>query len=116
MDAMENTTNLIETLIVRVTDYGKTSLELAKLKAIDKTSDVISSIIPHSVVLLIIASFILFFNLGIAFWLGEILGKIYFGFFVVAAFYVVIGIFFRVFFYKWLKKIIGNYIIKHALK
>jgi len=113
---MENNTNLIETLIERVTDYGKTSLELAKLKAVDKTSNVVSSIIPQSVVLFIITSFILFFNLGIALWLGEILGKIYFGFFAVAAFYVVIGIFFRVFLYKWLKKIIGNYIIKQMLK
>jgi hypothetical protein len=58
----------------------------------------------------------LFLNLGLAFWVGEILGKLYYGFFVVAAFYVFIGIIIHFFMYKWLKKIVCNYIIKQLLK
>lgn len=113
---MEDNTNLIESLLEKATDYGKTSLELAKLKALDKASDAISSFIPYSVVCILFASFLLFLNLGLAFWLGEILGTTYYGFFVVAAFYVFAGIVFHVFMRKWLKKNINNFIIKLVLK
>jgi hypothetical protein len=113
---MEDNAKLIESLLEKAVDYGKTTFELGKLKALDKTSDVISSCIPHSVVIVIISSIILFINLGFAFWLGEILGKIYFGFFVVAAFYFIIVIVVHFFMHKWLKKRIRNYIIKQVFK
>jgi len=112
---MEDTAKLIESLLERTVEYGKTSFELVKLKALDKTSDVVSTVIPHTTVIVLIASFMLFFNLGLAFWLGEILGKIYFGFFVVAAFYGISAIVLHFFMYKWLKKHIGNYFIKQVL-
>lgn len=88
MKDMEDSANLLETLLERVTEYGKTSIELVKLKTLDKTTDIVSSLVPVSVVILLIASFMLFLNLGLAFWLGEVLGKIFYGFFVVAAFYL----------------------------
>ena len=113
---MEDQKNLIETLIEKATEYGKSSYELAKLKTLDKTSDLISSVLSHSVVMVIISSFMLFLNLGLAFWLGEILGKIYFGFFVVAAFYGISGILIHFFMHDWIKKCISNTFIKQMLK
>ncbi|MCX6254062.1 MAG: hypothetical protein NTV31_06235 [Bacteroidia bacterium] len=113
---MEDNTKLLESLLERASEYGKTSYELVKLKALDKTSDVVSSIVPHSVVLVIIVSFLLFLNLGLAFWLGELLGKTYLGFFVVAGFYGISAIVLHFFMHKWLKKVICNYIIKQVLK
>ena len=107
---------MFELLLERATDYGKSSLELAKLKTIDKTTEIVSSLIPLSVAVLLILTFLLFLNLGLALWLGEILGKIWFGFFVVAAFYGFIGIVIHFFMHKWLKKLICNYIIKQVLK
>jgi len=115
-EIMEENVKLIESLLDRATDYGKTSLELLKLKSLDKTSDAVSSFVPHSFVFILIASFTIFFNLGLAFWLGEILGKIWYGFFVVAAFYGLTGIFVHVFMHKWLKTTLRNYIIKQVLK
>jgi ABC-type multidrug transport system permease subunit len=113
---MEDNAKLIESLIEKATDYGKTTFELVKLRAIDKTSDVVSSFIPSSIVFVLIMSFVLFFNLGFAFWLGEILGKTYYGFFIVAGFYGILAIVLRLLMYKWLKKLVGNYIIKKVLK
>ncbi len=113
---MEDNAKLIEELLERATEYGKSSYELIKLKTLDKTSDIVSSFIPHSVVFILFASFLLFFNLGLAFWLGIILGQIFFGFFVVAAFYGIVAIVIHFFMHNWLKKIICNYIIKLALK
>ncbi|MGM0407796.1 MAG: hypothetical protein ACQERU_07415 [Bacteroidota bacterium] len=112
---MEDNVKQIESLADSTTEYIKTSYELVKLKIIDKISDGISSLIPHSVVFVIISIFLLFCNLGVVFWLGEILGKIYLGFFVVAAFYGFLGII-MLFMHNWLKKNIYNKIIKQLLK
>lgn len=113
---MEDNTKSIETLIERVTDFSITSYELAKLKTLDKSSDVTSSMIPHSIVFVLFASFMLFANFGLAFWLGELLGNTYYGFFVVAGFYMVAGLVLHFFFHKRLKNLIWNSIIKQVLK
>ena len=113
---MEDNTTFLESLLERASEYGKTSLELVKLKTLDKTTDIVSSLVPHSVVIILIASFMLFLNLGIALWLGDILGKTFYGFFVVAGFYILVGIVIHLFMHKWIKKLVGNYIIKHILK
>ncbi|MCX6257430.1 MAG: hypothetical protein NTW49_05980 [Bacteroidia bacterium] len=106
----------IESLYERAADYGKTSYELLKLKALDKTSDAVSSIVPHTFVIILIATFMLFLNLGLAFLLGEILGRIYFGFFVVAGFYGITGIIIHFFMHKWIKKHFRDYFIQKTLK
>ena len=113
---MEDKEKLIESLLERATEYGKTSYELIKLKTLDKTSDLVSSFIPHSVVFIVIASFFLFFNLGLAFWLGEIFGQIFYGFFAVAGFYIILAVVIHFFMHKWLKQKICDYIIKELLK
>jgi hypothetical protein len=113
---MEENTKLLESLLEKASEYGKTSLELVKLKSLDKTADVVSTMIPHSVVFILAASFMLFLNLGIALWLGDILGKMFYGFFVVAAFYILTGLIIHFFMHKWIKKLVGNYFVKHMLK
>ncbi len=113
---MEENEKMIESLLEKAADYGKTTFELVKLKALEKTSEVVSTLIPHSFVFVLIAIFMLFLNLGLAFWLGDFLGKTYYGFLVVAAFYGFIGIVVRLFLYRWFKRLVSNYIIKHVLK
>jgi len=115
-EAMEDKAKLIESLLESAAEYGKAGYELVKLKALDKTSDAVSSFIPHSIVFVLIAIFILFLNLGLAFWIGEIMGKIFIGFFIVAAFYGIIGIILHFFMHNWLKKVICNSIIKNMSK
>ena len=113
---MEDNTRLIESLIERTAEYSKTSFELGKLKALDKASDVVSTVIPHSIVFFLLASFMLFLNLGLAFWFGNILSNYFYGFFLVAGFYGIIGIVFHFFMHKWVKKSLFNYFIKQLLK
>jgi len=108
--------NLFESLFEKASEYGKTSYKLVKLKTLDKTSDIVSSFIPRSVVFVLIASFILFLNLGIALWLGDLLGKMFYGFFVISGIYVIAGIVIYFFLHKWLKRIVSDYFIKHMLK
>jgi hypothetical protein len=113
---MDDKPNLLDSLLESATDYGKVSFELVKLKAIDKTTDVVSTAIPLVVFILLILSFLLFLNLGIAFWLGEIFGKVFYGFLVVSAFYLVSGIIVHFFLNKWIKKLVGNYLVRQMLK
>ena len=113
---MEENTKLLESLLERATEYGKTSFELVKLKTIDKTTDVVSSMVPHSIVFVLIATFMLFLNLGVALWLGDVLGKTFYGFLVVAGFYILAGMVIHFFLHKRIKKVVGNYFIKRMLK
>jgi hypothetical protein len=113
---MKDDTKLIESLLERTSEYGKASLELVKLKALDKTADAVSSLIPNIIILVLIVVFMLFLNLGLAFWLGEIFGRIFYGFLAIAAFYGLAGLVLLFFMHDRLKKIIGNYFIKNVLK
>ena len=113
---MENNTKLVEELLEKATDYGKTSLELLKLKVVDKTSDGLSSFLPGSVLAIILGSFLLFVNLGLALWFGKMLGDLFYGFFVVAGFYAFVSIVLHFIMRKWLKRILNDYMIKQLLK
>ena len=113
---MEENTKILESLIESATEYGKTSIELVKLKALDKTTDIVSSLIPFSVVIILLITFLLFLNLGIALWLGEILGKPFYGFFAVAGFYILTGIIIHFFLNKWIKPIVGDFFVRRMLK
>jgi hypothetical protein len=103
-------------LIEKAVDYGKTGFELVKLRSVEKASDVVSSIIPPSVVLILISSFVLFLSLGLSFWVGDVLGKVYYGLLIMAGFYGICGFVLHFFMNKWLKRVIGNYFIKMVLK
>lgn len=106
----------IDSLLEKTDDFIKTSIELAKYKAIDKITDVIAALIPNIFEALLILTVIFFLNLGLALWLGFVLGKTYVGFFIVAAVYGVAAIVLRIFMYKWIKAKISDYIVKLLLK
>ena len=111
---MEDKANLIEPLIERAQEYGKTSYELLKLRALDKTADMGSTLIVHSIILVVLSMFVLIINIGIALWLGDILGKSYYGFAIVGTFYLIVGIF-LMFIQAGIKVRVSNSIIKQAL-
>lgn len=95
---MENIVSNMGKLYEKAEQYSKTSLELIKLNAIDKSSDVISSLAVVITLTLIGAMFTLFFNIGIGFMIGKMLNNYAIGFLIVSGFYVILGI--VVFIYK----------------
>lgn len=82
---MDAKTNLIKPLLERAEQYGKTGIELLKLQSLDKTADLVSIIASRSLFVVAVAIFIMTLNVAISLWLGEILGKYYYGFLVVAS-------------------------------
>jgi len=113
---METPGNLVESLYKRVEVYGKTTYELSKLKLLQTTINVVNALVPRLSVIIMISLFALVLNIGIALLLGELIGKSYYGFFIVAGFYLVAAIVLHFFLHKWIKKPISELIIKQALQ
>lgn len=113
---MEDNTKVFEALFEKATDYGKTTLELTKLKTIDKSTDVVSTLLPHSIVLIIAIFCLACLTLGFSLYLGEMLGKIYYGFFIVAGFYALVGLIVYYFLRNWLRKTFKDYLVLSLFK
>ena len=112
---MDEREGLIESLIEKGEQYGKTTLELIKLKTLDKSADVASDIVSWLIVVIFASLFFLILNVGIALWIGDLLGKSYYGFFVIAGFYAVLAFVFTVFRKQMIKKPVNNSIITQVL-
>jgi len=106
----------IESLFEKTGDYLETRIDLYKLKAVDTSSDIISSLVSKLVVLFVFIICIIALNIGIAFFLGELVGRIYYGFFIVAGFYFIAGLLFNFMRRKWFKEPIADSLIKKLLK
>lgn len=113
---MESSKNLIELLLSKIEEYGLTTYELTKLKLLKNTVVIVPSLLSRLIVVLVFFTFILILSIGIAFFLGDLLGKIYYGFFIIALFYLIAGFVFHFFLHKWIKKPVGNIIIKEILQ
>lgn len=98
---MENPSSLIVTLFEKTEHYVKSGSELLKLKAIDKSAELISTITARLAVIVVFTLFSLFLNIGIALLIGEMFVKAYWGFFIVAGFYALAGTILFIFRNKW---------------
>lgn len=112
---MEDQT-LIESLIEKGEQYGKTTIELLKLKTLDKSADVASTLISWSIVIVFAVLFFLILNIGVALWIGELLGKSYYGFFAVSGFYALLALIFAIFRKQFIKRPVNNSIITQVLE
>lgn len=113
---MTDNTTPIATLFERAEDYGKTTLKLLKLNTIDKSADVVSSLVSRLVVIMTVVLSILIINIGIALWIGKLLGEAFYGFFVIGGLYAIFAILLQVFRDQWIKYPVSNSIIKQMLK
>ena len=113
---MEDQKTIIEPLLERAEAYGKTSFALLKMNAIDKTADLGSTLISRGAAILFIIFFLLSTNIGVSLWLGDVLGKSYYGFFCIAGFNGIIGVVLYFFTHSSLKSRIGNAIISQMLQ
>jgi len=113
---MNERESLIESLLEKGEQYGKTTLELIKLKTLDKSADVVSDTVSWLIVIVFAILFFLILNIGVALWIGDLLGKSYNGFFVVAGFYLILALLCVIFRKKLIKKPVNNSIITKVLE
>lgn len=112
---MENETTFFEPLFEKAEAYGKTSYELFRLKTTEKTADVFSTVISRGITILALYVFIIFLSIGISLWIGDLLGKVYYGFLCVAGFYAIICAVLYFLLHNWIKKVSSDLIIKKML-
>lgn len=102
-------------LLEKTAAYSKVSVELLKLKALDKVGNIGSNLISRLICAIFIAFFFIMINIGLSLWLGELMGKVYYGFFSVALFYGVIGLILY-FMHPTIKARLNDSIITEILK
>ncbi|MGL2964254.1 hypothetical protein ACSVH2_10590 [Flavobacterium sp. RSB2_4_14] len=113
---METKATTLENLFEKVEQFGKTSLELYKHKAIYEIAVLTSTLSVRLILVLVIALVSFFLSIGAALWLGDILEKNYYGYFIVALAYVVLGLILFIFRKPWIKTQVSNLVIKSMLK
>jgi asparagine N-glycosylation enzyme membrane subunit Stt3 len=113
---MDERESLIESLIEKGEQYGKTTLELIKLKTLDKSAGAASDLVSWLIVVIFATLFFLILNIGIALWIGDLLGKSYYGFFVIAGFYAILALVFSIFRKQLIKRPLNNSIITQVLE
>jgi|UPI00048397D9 hypothetical protein len=112
---MENCTESIEKLFSKAEIYSKTTFEICKYNTLYRSADVISSIAVRVILISVFVLFSLFLNIGIALMIGAYFGQSYYGFFIMAGFYVLIGLLFILFQKELIKNPVSNFIIKKIL-
>lgn len=110
------TTESIKTLIDKSKDYLDTKIELARLKTIDKSADVLSAVVVMVSMIFIGSLFVLFVSIAIAMMLGRMLGAYHYGFFIVGGFYAIILLLIYLYREKWIKTPIANGLINKMMK
>lgn len=109
---MEEQTNELETLLQKAENYTKSSIDLLKLRAIDTSVKIISSITSSFILLFAVLCITTMVNFGVALWLGECFQSNYMGFFMVGAFYFIVAIIFFCFRKQLVQIPLSNAIIK----
>lgn len=113
---MDGKGSVLETLIESAEEFGKTSFELLKYKALDKATFVVSTVILNIAVVFVGVLFIIMLSAGISILIGYALDKMYLGFLIVAAFYAILALILYFVFGAGIKKLVTGIILKQIFK
>ncbi|TDH26195.1 hypothetical protein EXU57_11945 [Segetibacter sp. 3557_3] len=113
---MNNQFNVVESLIGNSKEYVETRFNLLKLKLVDKSSDLVSTVLTF--IPLIVIGLLVFFllNIGIALLIGDLLGRASWGFLVLTGIYIIIGFILYSGRNKLIKVPFANMLIRKFLK
>ena len=113
---MEDLAKSVDMLYEKAKKYTETSAELLALKTVDKSADVLSSLITIVLIVIVVAMFTLFINVGLSLFIGTLLNEYYLGFIIISAFYLVLALVLYMFKDKFIKIPVTNLIIVKLLK
>ena len=84
-------------LFEKAENFGTSSLELIRLRAIDRFAKAITSLTTKVVIGFTVALFFIFLNIGCALWIGDLTGNNFYGFFIMAGVILLESIFLYLF-------------------
>ena len=105
-----------DNLFNKASDYFETNVELYKLKALHKTADIASDVIAKLLMIVVFFIFFILLNIGIAYFIGSLIGHTYIGFFILSALYLIIGLILKSNSNNWVKIPTTSMIIKSITK
>ena len=111
-----NSQDTIGALIDKSKDFLDTKIELARLKTIDKSADVLSTVVVMVSMLFIGTLVIILFSIGLALFLGSLFGAYHDGFFAVGGFYAIVLLILYIQRDKWIKTPVARELINKMLK
>jgi len=111
-----NTTDSIKSLIDKSKDYLETKIELTKLKTIDRSADILSSVIVMVSMIFLGSLFIIFISIALALMIGQWLGAAHYGFLIMGGLYALLLLLIYLRREKWIKTPIANGLINKMLK
>lgn len=106
----------LELLFNKAEACGKTTLELYKLKTIEKLASVVSVFVSHILMTLILMAIMIFASIGFAIYIGNCLGEVWYGFMFVAGMYSVLLLIIFLSRKSWLYSRLKNLAILQLLK
>jgi len=101
---METATNFIDKLIEKLERYFSITVKISKLKSIENSAMLATLVLSKLSVFLMLLIFVLFCSFGLSFYLGELLGKLYYGFVIVSMIFLILAILFHFYLHKILLK------------
>ncbi|MFT3682454.1 MAG: phage holin family protein [Ferruginibacter sp.] len=110
--AIEN----IEKLVASAGEVAETKLELLKLRAAGKVSASLSGLVALMMIMIFSGAALTIISFGFAYLIGNALGDLSYGFFIVGGFYALVGL--LVFFNrkKWVQDPLSNFFIDKIIK
>jgi uncharacterized integral membrane protein len=115
IENMENDPTAVEELFYKLKDYIETTVDLYKLKAINKVSGFTSTVIVSIILIILLFLILIFISVGFAFLIGLWLGHAFWGFFIMGVLYLIIGLILFSSRSKLLKEPISNKFIKELI-
>ncbi|OYU56197.1 MAG: hypothetical protein CFE25_02830 [Chitinophagaceae bacterium BSSC1] len=113
---MNETANHMEQLLESANQYGKLSTELWKLKAVDKSAELLASTTKVLLLLFIFVISFLFCSVGLALFLGSFFSNMPLGFLLTGFVFGLIGILIYIMRNHWIKWPVRNAFIHAILK
>jgi hypothetical protein len=102
----------IDSLVNHVKEYAEQSFNLLLINLYEKVSRMISGATAAIILAVFGVIVLLFLSMGVALWIGRALGEIFLGFFIVAAFYMLVAAFLYMMRDKWIRLPVVNSVIR----
>ena len=112
---MEGKPTNVEELFQKLKEYADVRLNLFKLKSINKFAGFMSLVITLIILIIIFSTILFCITIAAALVIGEWVGKIYFGFFIVGGIYLIIGLVIYSMRDKLIKTKVSNKLIKELI-
>jgi len=116
MTNMEDQRHDIDALLSDAGDYLETRTNLFKLKAIESLADVSGELVSGLGMIGLVAFVVMLFSVGFALLIGDLLGKSFYGFFIIGGAYFIFGLICYICRDRWLKEPFSNLLIRKILK